>query len=125
MTALDLARFLEACCLDKVLRPWPILGDMMAPRLKRGDLIFCRPVERYSEPGVYVLLDGTIYYAERFAGVVTLRPDNPHYRTEDVSAEWFDANALARAEYALNSMDGEPLPGVLDVACFRGGRARG
>lgn len=40
------------------LRPFPIIGDNMAPTIRRGDVAMVLPADAYSGEGIYVLENG-------------------------------------------------------------------
>lgn len=97
-------------------RPWPVIGDMMEPVLKRGDLLLCRPVTEYVGFGVYLLGEGAIYKVDRdFGHGLRLMPSNERYRPHTVSYEAFDRGVLAKVDYAITALGGKPVPGAIEL----------
>jgi SOS-response transcriptional repressor LexA len=100
------------------LRVFPIIGDRMEPKLRRGDFLLVQPLERWSGAGLYVL-DGPfgpdVHRVDVAGGNVRLIPDNPRYNTFDVTREQFHAEVLGKAVFKVNVTDWCLVPDQLRV----------
>lgn len=99
------------------LRLYPIIGDLMAPTLNRGDFCLVAPVDRYVHEGMYVI-DGpfgsAVYRVERCIAAnpkpYRLIPENTRYEIQCISAEDFDRDVLAMVIVTMNVRERRFLP---------------
>lgn len=86
------------------IRPFEIVGDLMAPTLRSGDFLMVSPCAAYYGEGVYILdftgEGGVPYRAERVPVMgrreVRIWHDNPAYSRHVIGVDEF--NAVVRAK---------------------------
>jgi SOS-response transcriptional repressor LexA len=98
-----------------VPRFMPIVGDVMAPLLRSGDLVAVIPMARFRGDGLYVLeLMGepvTYWCGSDFKGGIVIRPENTRYHSFTMAPAEFEAAVIGKVAATCNIIDMALLSG--------------